>query len=101
MVQCNDGTHIEVQPSYDFTSDEWYELPEADKITIGHVKNDGGNVISEITTGGKSMVQEYIRKIQQRISAIESNADVQSRAMGSIMGGKNEQAVLRLRNTDR
>ena len=50
----------------------------------------------EITTGG---VQDNIRSIQQRISAIESNTgDGQSRAPGSIMGGRNEQANMRSRN---
>ena len=28
MVQCKDGTHIEVHPSCDFTTDEWFRLTE-------------------------------------------------------------------------
>ena len=44
-------------------------------------------------------MQDDIRSIQQRISAIESNTgDGKSRASGSIMGGSNEQANMRSRN---
>ena len=44
-------------------------------------------------------MQDDIKSIQQRISAIESNTgDGQSRASGSIMGGMNEQANMRSRN---
>ena len=34
MVQCHDGTQIEVHPAYDFTSDEWQRLPEAERSRI-------------------------------------------------------------------
>ena len=34
MVQCNDGTQIEVHPDYDFTSAEWSRLPQAEMIII-------------------------------------------------------------------
>ena len=65
MVQCNDDTHIEVHPSYDFTSYEWYKLPEAEKVLIKEGRsihkrsheNDGGTVISEITNEGKGTVK--------------------------------------------
>ena len=44
-------------------------------------------------------MQDNIRSIQQRISAIESNTgDGQSRTSGLIMGGRNEQANMRSRN---
>ena len=46
------------------------------------------------------MVQDGISTIQQRISKIESNTDGQSIATGSIMGGRNDQAALRLRNNN-
>ena len=46
------------------------------------------------------MVQYDIRKIQLKISEVESNTDGQSRATGSIMGGFNEQSALRLRNNN-
>ena len=62
--------------------------------------NYGGTVISEITTGGNGTVQDGIMEIQQRISKLESNTDVQSRATGSIMGGRNEQAALGSRNNN-
>ena len=43
-------------------------------------------------------MQDNIRSIQQRMSAIELNTgDGQSRASGSIMGGRNEQANMRSR----
>ena len=85
MVQCNDITHIEVQPTYYFTSDDWYRLPEAEKIRIIEAQsrhkrshgNDGGTVISEIKTGGNSKVQDNIRRIQHIISTIEYNTDNQ------------------------
>ena len=55
--------------------------------------NDYKTVVRKITTGG---VQDDIRSTQQRISAIESNTgDGQSRASGSITGGRNEQANLK------
>ena len=51
--------------------------------------NENKTVVSKITTGG---VQDDIRSIRQRISQIESNTeDGQSRASGSIIGGRNEQ----------
>ena len=78
MVQCNDGTQIEVHPAYDFTTNKWFWLTEAERISIREERtrykrsrgNDDRTVVSEITTGG---VQDNIRSIQQRISAIESN----------------------------
>ena len=50
MVHFNDDTQIEVHPSYGFTSDKWYKLPEAEKIIIREEQschkrsrgNDGG-----------------------------------------------------------
>ena len=76
MVQCNDVTQIEVYPDYYFESYEWYNLTESEKIRIReewsrHKRsrgNDGGTVISEITTGGNGTVQDNIRTIEQRIS---------------------------------
>ena len=73
MVQCNNGTKIEVHPAYDFTTDEWFRLQEADSISIREertqYKRPCGNVnktvVREITTGG---VQEDTRSSQQRIS---------------------------------
>ena len=104
MVQCNDGTQIEVHPAYEFTTDECFRLPEAENIRIREERtryksshgNDNKTVVIKITTGG---VQDDIRSIQQIISGIESNTgDVKSRASGSIMGGRNEQANMRSRN---
>ena len=46
------------------------------------------------------MVQDNIRKIKQIISSIESNADGQSRATSSIMGGRNQKAALRSINNN-
>ena len=51
-------------------------------------------------TGGNGREQDNIRTIQNRISATESNADGQSRATCSIMGGMNEQSALRSRNNN-
>ena len=69
MVQCNIGMQIEVDPAYDFTTDEWFRLPEAENIRIREERtrykrscgNDDKTVVSEITTGG---VQDNIRSIQ-------------------------------------
>ena len=47
------------------------------------------------------MEQDGIRKIQQRIPAIESNTYVQSIATGYIMGVRNEHAYLIPRNNNR
>ena len=68
MVQCNDGTQIEVHPAYDFTTDEGFSLTEAERITIREERtrykilrvNDDRKVVREITTGG---VQYNIRSI--------------------------------------
>ena len=101
MVQCNDGTHIEVHCAYEFTTDEWFRLPEAERIRIREERTQynrsRGNgyriVVRKITTDG---VQDDIRLIQQRISAIEFNTgDGQSTASGLIMGRINEQANLK------
>ena len=96
MVQCNDGMHIEVHPDYDFTIDEWFRLPEAERTSIREEStrykisrgNDDRTVVSKITTVG---VQDEIRPIQRKIPAIELNTgDGQSRASGSITGGRNK-----------
>ena len=58
-VQCNDGTQIEVHPAYDFTTDEWFRLPEAERIIIREEKtrykrshgNENKTVVRKITTG--------------------------------------------------
>ena len=108
MVQCNDVTQIEVHPAYDFAPYGWYRLPKAEKIIIIEERsrnkisrgNNGGAIISQIRTEGNGMVQDNIRKIHQRISSIESNTYVQSRATGSIMGGRNEKAALISRNNN-
>ena len=34
MVQCNDGTQIEVHPACELTTNEWFRLPEAESIRI-------------------------------------------------------------------
>ena len=98
LVQCKDGTQIEVHPAYDFTTNDWFRIPEEESIRIREERkrykrsrgNDNMALVSKITTGG---VQDDIRSIQKRISEIESNTgDGQSRASVSIMGGRNEQA---------
>ena len=103
MVQCNDGTQIEVHPAYDFTTDKWFRLSETERIRTREertrYKRSRGNgnkkVVRKITTSG---VQEDIRSIHRRISAIESNpVDGQYRVSGSIMGGRNKQANMRSR----
>ena len=95
MVQCNNVTQIEVRPAYDLTTDKWFRLPESERIRIIEesirYKRSSGNynrtVVSKIKTGG---VQDDIKLIQQRMSAIESNTgDGKSRASVSIMGGRN------------
>ena len=76
MVNCNNGTQIEVHPAYDFTTDKCFRIPEAERIRIREKKtrykrsrgNDDRRVVSKITTGG---VQDDINSIQQRISAIK------------------------------
>ena len=68
MVHCNDGIQIEVHTSCDFTTYEWFRLPEAERIRIREERtrykrspgNDDKIVVSEITTGG---VQDNIRSI--------------------------------------
>ena len=65
-----------MHPSYYFSSYELHKLPEAENTRIReelfcHKRsrgNDGGTVISEITTGGNGTVQDNIRTIEQRIS---------------------------------
>ena len=95
MVHCNNYMQIEVHPDYDFTTDEWFRLPEAEMIKIREestqykmsLENENKTLVSEITTGS---VQDDIRSIHQIISAIESNTgDGQSRASRLIMEGKN------------
>ena len=57
--------------------------------------NENKTIVSKIATGS---VQDDIRSIQQRTSEIESNTgDGKSRASGSIIGGRNEQANMRSR----
>ena len=66
MIQCNNGTQIEVHPSYDFTTDKWFRLTEAERIRIREemtrYKKSRGNddkiVVRKITTG---CVQDNIR----------------------------------------
>ena len=68
MVQCNNDMHIEVHTAYDFTTNKWFRLPEAERIRIREemtrYKMSCGNgnktVVRKITTGG---VQDDIRSI--------------------------------------
>ena len=107
---------MEVQPSYEFTNNEWNRLPEAERISITEEKerckrsltNRYGSdtsslAMSEIKTANANdvnTVHVQLKIIQQIISAvkIESNDGESFRLPSSIMGGRNEQANLRPRN---
>ena len=103
---------IEVHPSYEFTDEEWHNLPfaERDRITDERARYkryrtnrslDNASVISEVTTNsqvGKGL-QGQLRSLQHRISTMESQTQSTS-IPGSIMGGRNEQANIRSRNNN-
>ena len=69
MVQCNDSTQIYIHPACDFTTDEWFRLTDAERISIREEStrykssrgDDDKTVVRKITTGG---VQDNIRSIQ-------------------------------------
>ena len=73
MVQCNNGTQIEVHLAYEFTTDKWFRLTEAERISIREEStfykrsrgNDNRTVVRKITTGS---VQDDIRSIHQKTS---------------------------------
>ena len=104
MVRCSDGTQIEVHAAYDFTNDEWFRLPETERIRIADERArykrartnnyDQASVgVSEVTT---STENDDIANLRNRISAIESqNNGANTNEFTSIMGGRNEQANLR------
>ena len=68
MLQCNNGMYIEVNPEYDLTTDKWFRLPEAERISIREkrtrYKRSRGNydktVVRKITNDG---VQDNMRSI--------------------------------------
>ena len=108
MVRCSDGTEIEVHPAYDFTDDEWFRLPEAERSRItdertrykrartNRYADQQSVAMSEITTTDNIEMQ----RLSNRISAVESSQDNSSTSgQVSIIGGRNEQANLRSRNT--
>jgi hypothetical protein len=122
MVQCTDGSQMEVHASYRLTDDQWHILPEAEKTRIlteranykrsrGYNNNpDDRSTISQLTTitGGDDIrsISESVNNLQRQISNLQSqpsrnnnNADdTNNGPPGSIMGGRNEQASLRSRN---
>ena len=121
MVRCNDGTEMEVHPSYKFSDAEWNSLPEAERnrITLERANykrqrnNDntgGASVISEITThnvpNDLQSIAQSVGVLQQQISSLSSTANNNdniarnSNTPPPIMGGRNKQASLRSRRSN-
>ena len=114
MVRCQDGTEIEVHPSYKFNDAEWNALPEAERNRISLERSNhkrqrnnntsgGASIISEITTQNDlQSIAQSVGVLQQQISSITSNHNNKDNNSNttppsSIMGGRNEQASLRSR----
>ena len=115
MVQCHDGTQIEAHPVYDFTSDEWQRLPEAERSRIREERTrykrsrrggrdaDNDTIISEISVGVKTTalqdhLREFGRQIQELDTAVADTRSTTPIEAGTVMGGRNDQASIRSRN---
>ena len=110
MVQCTDGTQMEVHASYKLKSHQWNILPQAEKNRITRERaayrrsrqrnnDDDRSTVSEITSDVRSM-SETLTRMQAQISSL-SQAGSQNDSgsvPATIMGGRNEQASLRSRN---
>ena len=83
-VLGTDGSKIEVHPSYSFSSEVWNKIP------------------FPVRTQLMDMRKEYKKTRTQKQVHIqaEENKEVKPSSGGTIMGGRNEQASLRSRNTN-
>ena len=111
-VRGNDGTQIEVHPSYSFTDQEWQNIPYAEQTRIHNERadykrrrrsvGDGRSIISDVTTDISRQPPEdmssQLQALQQRIASMESQQPSGDISTGTIMGGRNDQAKLRSRN---
>ena len=77
-ITCDDGTRLEVHPSYSFSSDVWHKIPRDVKDRL------------------MSQRQEY--KKRREANAVGTDNKNNGGDNGSIMGGRNEQEVLKSRN---
>ena len=106
------ASQVEVHPSYEFTDQEWHNLPHAERNRVideraryKRNKRSGGvenrSVISEITTTNQADndLHGQLLSLQHRISTMESQSQ-SGMVPGSIMGGRNEQANIRSRNSN-
>ena len=124
MVRCVDGTNIEVHPAYKFTDEEWNVLPHTEKSRIlrereSYKRNRSSNdqntnytTVSELTTNTPhpnqgsndyDTINQSVNQLSRQVSAISSsqnNNGNTSSGYSSIMGGRNEQASLRSRNSN-
>ena len=112
MVQGKSGNWIAVHPSYKLPKEVWLDLPDAEIQKINNERaafkrsksnNDSSTVISQLTTdtSGMATIQVPISMIQQAKSTQAENESTSESGNTNPMGGRNEQAQLRSRNSGR
>ena len=111
MVQCTDGTEIEVHASYKFSPEDWERLPREERNRIINERKEySENKRQRRTEEQTSFISSIARSVisEMRQGSNNNGDDVSTLAEGtaapspprSIMGGRNEQAQLRGRNSN-
>ncbi len=90
------GQTIEVHPSFKFTSDTWNNLPEAERNRI--VQERANFKRSRQSSEQRSTISQVTFETTNNDNGNATNGSTSS--SGSIMGGRNEQASLRSRNSN-
>lgn len=117
-----DGTEIEVHPAFHFNQEVWNLLPQEERTRLrdernahrrrrlnsggynnsgGYDNNDGRSTISEITMQQQQRPNNNVAPTNEHTQPNDARSVREANSTtGSIMGGRNEQASLRSRNTN-
>lgn len=102
-ITGNDGNQIEVHASYNFPSPVWNNIPSAEKERLKQerINYKRQRTISALSSDDiASIVSGLTNATGISIAATSTGASQNNGAPSSIMGGRNEQAALRSRNTN-
>ena len=108
-VQLTDGSQIEVHPAFHFSSEVWDLMPSNERSRITDERNEHrrrrlnnggytavGGTLRDARSTASEITQTESDIIQQRaIQEVQQYNPSASQGSGTIMGGRNEQAIMR------
>ena len=101
MVQGEDGTYIEVHPSYSFQPQVWQNIPQAEKRRLQSERQEYKRSRTGTHTTDRTTISG-ITTDQTQVTGNDNTTEGNNTHLPhSIMGGRNEQANLRSRNPGR